>query len=252
MKNYWIQGEVLLIKHVFRFKLLMRFLLLLTIVSGTCISTFADEPGLQQLTITGVVTDSQTGDLMPGVNIVVKGATIGTITDMSGKFSISVPDRNATLVFTFIGYTAKEVPVLGKSVIDVTLISDMQNLEEVVVVGYGSQRRVTLTGSVASVSNKEIAKTPATNISNSIAGLLPGVITKNTSGEPGRDNSLVLIRGMNTTGNTDPLVVVDGVQGASGWQRINSNDIESISVLKDASAVYLWCQGCKRSNPYNH
>ena len=174
---------------------------------------------------------------MPGVNIIVKGATIGTITDASGKYSISVPDRNATLVFTFIGYTTKEVPVEGKSVIDVLLLSDMQNLEEVVVVGYGTQRRVTLTGSVASVSSKEIAKTPATNITNSIAGLLPGVVTKNTSGEPGRDNNLVLIRGMNTTGNTDPLVVVDGVQGVSGWERINSNDIESISVLKDASAA---------------
>lgn len=113
----------------------------------------------------------------------------------------------------------------------------MLNLEEVVVVGYGSQRRVTLTGSVASVSSKEIAKTPSTNITNSIAGLLPGVVTKNTSGEPGRDNNVVLIRGRNTTGNTDPLVVVDGVQGASGWERINSNDIESISVLKDASAA---------------
>lgn len=237
MKNYWKQGEVLLIKNVFRFKLLMRFLLLLTIVSGSVVSAFADEPDLQQLTVTGVVTDGQTGVLMPGVNIVVKGATIGTITDASGKYSISVPDRNATLVFTFIGYTLKEVPVGGKSVIDVLLLSDMQNLNEVVVVGYGSQRRVTLTGSVASVSSKEIAKTPATNITNSIAGLLPGVVTKNTSGEPGRDNSLVLIRGMNTTGNTDPLVVVDGVQGVTGWERINSNDIESISVLKDASAA---------------
>jgi TonB-dependent SusC/RagA subfamily outer membrane receptor len=148
-----------------------------------------------------------------------------------------VPDKNATLVFTFIGYVTKEVAVGGKSVVDATLSSDMLNLEEVVVVGYGSQRRVTLTGSVASVSSKEIAKTPSTNITNSIAGLLPGVVTKNTSGEPGRDNNIVLIRGRNTTGNTDPLVVVDGVQGASGWERINSNDIESISVLKDASAA---------------
>ena len=236
MKKFWIRGEILLIRNVFRFKLLMRFLLLLIIVSGITVSAFAEEPDLQQMTVTGVVTDGQTGDLMPGVNIVVKGATIGAITDGSGKYSISVPDRNATLVFTFIGYTSKEVPVEGKSVIDVLLMSDMLNLEEVVVVGYGSQRRVTLTGSVASVSSKEIAKTPTTNITNSIAGLLPGVITKNTSGEPGRDDNVLLIRGRNTTGNTSPLVVVDGIQGVSGWERINSNDIESISVLKDASA----------------
>ena len=237
MKNYWIQGEVLLIKNVFRFKLLMRFLLLLTIVSGINVSAFADEPDLQQMTVTGVVTDGQTGDLMPGVNIVVKGATIGAITDGGGKYSISVSDRNATLVFTFIGYTPKEVPVEGKSVIDVLLMSDMLNLEEVVVVGYGSQRRVTLTGSVASVSSKELSKTPTTNVSNALAGILPGVITKNTSGEPGRDDNVLLIRGRNTTGETRPLVVVDGIQDVSGWERINSNDIESISVLKDASAA---------------
>ena len=169
----------------------------------------------------------------------LKGSTIGTITDASGKYSISVPDRNVTLVFSFIGYVAKEAPAGGKSVVEQhwPFYPEMQNLQEVVVVGYGSQRRVTLTGSVASVSNKEISKTPATNIRNSIAGLLPGVVTKNTSGEPGSAaTGILLIRGQNTTGNTDPLVVVDGVQGATGWERINSNDIESISVLKDASA----------------
>ena len=237
MKNYWVQVEYRLIKIAFRFKPLKRFLLLLTIVSGIGVSAFAAEPDLQQFTVTGVVTDSQTGDFMPGVNVVVKGATVGTITDESGKYSISVSDRNATLVFSFIGYVSKEVSVAGKSVIDVVLLSDMQNLEEVVVVGYGTQRRVTVTGSVASVNSKEIAKTPTNNITNAIAGLLPGVITKNTSGEPGRDDNVVLIRGRNTTGNTDPLIVVDGVQGVSGWERINSNDIESISVLKDASAA---------------
>lgn len=194
MKNYWVQVEYRLIKIAFRFKPLKRFLLLLTIVSGIGVSAFAAEPDLQQFTVTGVVTDSQTGDFMPGVNVVVKGATVGTITDESGKYSISVSDRNATLVFSFIGYVSKEVSVAGKSVIDVVLLSDMQNLEEVVVVGYGTQRRVTVTGSVASVNSKEIAKTPTNNITNAIAGLLPGVITKNTSGEPGRDDNVVLIR----------------------------------------------------------
>lgn len=237
MKNNSNGGKIPLIKNLFRFKILMNFLFLIAFSAGMSASAFADEPGMQQATITGTVTDSQTGDAMPGVNIVVKGTTVGTITDANGKFTLAVPDKKAPLVFTFIGYVTKEVVLDNKNVVDVTMESDMMNLEEVVVVGYGTQRRVTLTGSVASVSNKEIAKTPTTNITNSIAGLLPGVVTKNTSGEPGRDNNVLLIRGKGTTGNTDPLVVVDGVQGASGWERINSNDIESISVLKDASAA---------------
>ncbi len=237
MKNYWIQGDVPLIKNVFRYKLLMKFLLLLTIVTGIGVSAYADEPDIQQKVVTGKITDSQNGDAMPGVNILVKGTTVGTISGPDGKFSLNVPEPNATLVFSFIGYGAKEVGLEGKAVLDVALIADMTNLDEVVVVGYGSQRRVTLTGSVASVSNKELSRTPTTNVTNALAGILPGVITKNTSGEPGRDDNVLLIRGRNTTGETSPLVVVDGIQGVSGWERINSNDIESISVLKDASAA---------------
>ena len=103
--------------------------------------------------------------------------------------------------------------------------------------GYGTQRKCTRTGSIASTGNKDITMAPATNISNSLGGLLPGVITKNTSGAPGDDDALVFIRGQNTTGDNSPLVVVDGIQGVSGWQRINPNDIESISILKDASAA---------------
>ncbi len=193
--------------------------------------------GLQQREITGRVTDSQTGEALPGVNIIVKGTTIGALTDVDGKYSILAPSQDAILVFSFIGFDTKEMPVAGKSIIDISLAANLQNLEEVVVVGYGTQRKVTLTGSVASVNNQEIVKTPTNNISNAITGLLPGVVTLNRSGEPGRDDATVLIRGMSTTGNTSPLVVVDGIQGYSGWQRINSNDIESISILKDASAA---------------
>jgi TonB-dependent starch-binding outer membrane protein SusC len=237
MKNSWIYGDIPLIKNVVRHILLMKFLLLFTLVTGISLTVFADEPEMQQLTVTGTITDSQTGGAMPGVNIVVKGSTVGTISDANGKYSISVPDKNASLVFSFIGYVVKEMPTEGKSVVDIALNADIQNLEEVVVVGYGTQKRVSLTGSVATVSTKELTKTPTTNITNALAGILPGVVTKNTSGEPGRDNNVLLIRGRSTTGNTDPLVVVDGIQGVTGWERINSNDIESIAVLKDASAA---------------
>lgn len=236
MRNYPDWGDTLSARKIFRFKILMKFLLLTIMVTGITASALADEPDIQPVVITGTVTDSQTGEPMPGVNIVVKGSTVGTITGIDGKYSLNVSDSKSILVFSFIGYIPKEI-VPGGNVADVALVSDMMNLEEVVVVGYGTQRRVTLTGSVASVNSKEIAKTPTTNITNAIAGLLPGVVTKNTSGEPGRDNNVLLIRGRGTTGNTDPLVVVDGVQGAAGWERINSNDIESISVLKDASAA---------------
>lgn len=237
MKKSLIRGENPLIKIVFSDLLRMKFLIVFIIFAGLSFPALAVETELQQLSVSGKVTDSQTGDFMPGVNIVVKGATVGTITDATGKYSISLPDKNAVLVFSFIGYLSKEVPYSGAAVVDVELMSDIQNLDEVVVVGYGTQRRVTLTGSVASVSSKEIAKTPTTNVTNALAGILPGVVTKNTSGEPGRDDNVVLIRGRNTTGSTSPLVVVDGIQGVSGWERINNNDIESISVLKDASAA---------------
>jgi len=237
MKNFAIRGKIPLIGNPYGLVLRMKFLIILTLIAGFSLVAVADETDIQQITITGKVTDSQTGDFMPGVNIIVKGATVGTITDASGKYSISLPDKSAVLVFSFIGYLTKEVPYSGAAVIDVVLMSDIQNLDEVVVVGYGTQRRVTLTGSVASVSSKEIAKTPTTNVTNALAGILPGVVTKNTSGEPGRDDNVVLIRGRNTTGSTSPLVVVDGIQGVSGWERINNNDIESISVLKDASAA---------------
>ncbi len=192
---------------------------------------------MQQQVVTGKVTDSQTGEAMIGVTIVVKGSPIGTLTDENGKYSISVSDKNTILVFSFIGYGSAEIPVAGKSVIDVSLVSNTQSLNEVVVVGYGSQRKVTLTGSVAAVNSTEIKTSPLTNLSNSIEGLLPGVITKTSSGEPGRDDASILIRGSSTTGDTSPLIVIDGIQGGGGWERINPNDIESISILKDASAA---------------
>ncbi len=197
----------------------------------TTLSSFA-----QQQVVTGKITDSGNGELMPGVNIQVKGTTVGSISDIEGKYSLNVPDRNAVLVFSFIGYRTLEIPYDGKAVIDVSLETDALSLEEVVVVGYGTQKKVTLTGSIAAVRSEELTRSPVINISNSLAGLMPGVVTLNRSGEPG-NTSTILIRGRSTTGNTNPLVVVDGIQGYSGWQRLNPEDIESISVLKDASAA---------------
>ncbi|WP_229311050.1 SusC/RagA family TonB-linked outer membrane protein [Larkinella soli] len=192
---------------------------------------------LAQVTIRGKVTSTQ-GEALPGVSIVVKGTTQGTTTNAEGTYSLNVPNRSATLVFSFIGYVSQEIAVGGRSTIDIKLLDDVSQLNEVVVVGYGVQKKETVTGSVVSVKGADLVKSPTTNLSNSIAGRLPGVVAVNRSGEPGYDGSAIRIRGTNTLGNNNALVVVDGVPARSGGlERINPADIENISVLKDASAA---------------
>ncbi|MGA0560319.1 SusC/RagA family TonB-linked outer membrane protein [Larkinella sp. VNQ87] len=191
----------------------------------------------QSLTVKGKVTGGQS-DVLPGVSIVVKGTTQGTTTSADGTYSLSVPNRNATLVYSFIGYVTQEIAVNGRTNIDVKLLDDVSQLNEVVVVGYGVQKKETVTGSVVSVKGSDLVKSPTTNLSNSIAGRLPGVVAVNRSGEPGYDGSAIRIRGTNTLGNNNALIVVDGVPARSGGlERINPADIENISVLKDASAA---------------
>ena len=190
-----------------------------------------------QTTIHGVVKDEQ-GSGLPGVSVVVKGTTAGTVSDMEGKYTVSVPSSNSYLVFSFIGYLTYEVQVGSKSTIDAVLLVDTKALEEVVVVGYGTAKKATLTGSVTAVKGAELQKAPAANLSNTLGGRLPGVSTVQSSGEPGYDGSAIRIRGTNSLGNSSALIVVDGVPNRSGGlDRINPADIESISVLKDAAAA---------------
>ena len=191
----------------------------------------------QKKDISGIVRDSK-GLPLPGVSVVVKGTTTGTITNTNGKFSLMVPTDAQTLVFSFVGMKTQEIIFGNKGTINVTLEEAIVDINEMVVVGYGVQRKATLTGSIVNTDNKEIAMAPVTNVANALTGLLPGVVVKNISGTPGDDDATtILIRGQNTTGDNSPLIVVDGVQDVAGWQRINPNDIESISVLKDASAA---------------
>ncbi|MGV8096367.1 MAG: SusC/RagA family TonB-linked outer membrane protein [Mangrovibacterium sp.] len=203
------------------------------ILSPAEISSFFVES--QQKSITGKVTDPS-GTPLPGVSIVVKGTMTGVITDSDGNYSLSNIPANSILIFSFVGMRMQEIAVGNNTTINVTLTEETIGLEEVVAVGYGTRRKVTLTGSVVSASTKEIRSNPSISVTNTLAGILPGVTTLNRSGEPGRDNATILIRGLNTTGNTSPLVLVDNVEYAD-WQHLNSNDIESISVLKDASAA---------------
>ncbi|CCH51860.1 TonB-dependent receptor plug [Fibrisoma limi BUZ 3] len=208
-----------------------KFLYLLLLLQCCAITAWA------QTRVSGRVIDEQNSAL-PGVSVVLKGTTTGTVTDADGRYQLNVTGSNPTLVFSYIGYVTQELPVNGKSSINLTLAADTKSLNEVVVVGYGTQKKETVTGSVVSVKGADLIKSPTTNLSNSIAGRLPGVIAVNRSGEPGADGSAIRIRGTNTIGNNDALVVVDGIPArAGGLQRINPNDIESISVLKDASAA---------------
>ena len=198
----------------------------------------------QQQNVTGTVTDATTGDPLPGVNILIEGTTIGVITDIDGKYSIEVSDENAVLVFSFVGYLTETVPVNKQSVIDLKLSPDIKTLDEVVVVGYGTQKKETLTGSISNIAGKDVTKSPSPNVTSSLVGKLPGLVVNQRSGEPGRDDPGILIRGTGTftpdpnniAAANAPLIVIDGVP-RDLMSRMNPDDIESISVLKDASAA---------------
>ncbi|MDR8392543.1 TonB-dependent receptor [Aliifodinibius sp. S!AR15-10] len=188
-------------------------------------------------TVSGQITDNA-GEVLPGVNILVSGTTIGTTSDTEGNWELNVPSLQDTLVFSFVGFQTQVVPIEGRTEIDVAMVPQTYSGEELVVVGYGTQTRETLTGSVSSVSGGRIEKVPVTNMANSLTGQLPGVVTVNQSGEPGYDGATIRIRGEHTLNNNEPLVVIDGVPDRSGGlDRLNPRDIENISVLKDASAA---------------
>jgi TonB-dependent starch-binding outer membrane protein SusC len=199
-----------------------------------------DGAKITPVSVSGMVSDSK-GNAIPGANILVKGTTNGTTTDAEGRYSLAVLEDNALLVFSFIGYASQEVAVNGRSLIDVVLIEDVQNLEEVVVVGYGEQKKATITGAISSVSGEKLMASPSINYTGSLAGRLPGLTVVSSSGEPGRDNALLRIRGSNTLGDNSPLIVVDGIQNRD-INRLNPSDIESITILKDASAAIYGVQ----------
>lgn len=194
----------------------------------------------QGVTVKGRIT-SETGEGLPGVTVVLKGTTTGTVSDATGNYSLAVPNSRSTLVVSYIGYTSQEIPINNRSTVNIPLVPTSTNLSEVVVVGYGTQKRETLTGSVVAVKGSEIIQSPSINVSNSLAGRLPGVVAITPSGEPGNDGSQIRIRGINSLGNNDPLIVVDGIPGRS-LDRVDPFSIESISVLKDASAAIYGAQ----------
>ena len=195
--------------------------------------------GIAQQRITGKVTSGDTA--IVGATVQVKGTTTATLTDAAGNFTINAP-ANATLLISYVGYANQEIKLANRTSITVALIQADTQLGEVVVVGYGTQKKSTLTGSVSTVSGADIVKSPAANVAASLQGRLPGLISNQRTGQAGRDDPSILIRGLGTLNNNDPLIVVDGVP-RSLLGRLNPDDIESISVLKDASAAIYGARG---------
>jgi len=187
--------------------------------------------------ITGKVTD-ENGEPMPGATVTIEGTSKGTVTDMDGNYLLTVPE-GSTLIFSYIGFETLQVALDNRSQIDVTLKLDMSSLDEVVVVGYGTQEVKNLTGSVSSINMKEIRDIPLLNAAAALQGRAAGVSVTQATGAPGAP-FVVQVRGVGSLGNTEPLFVIDGVIGAGGANDINPNDIESIEVLKDASSAAIY------------
>ncbi len=208
---------------------LLYVLLLCSVVSAAA---------LAQQRVSGRVTDAETGEALIGVTIVVKGTTAGATTDIEGNYSIEVPDLNAVLVFTYTGYREQEVPLQGRTALDVAISPQAEVIGEIVVVGYGTQRKSDLTGAVGTVKTRDIERIPTASVDQALQGKIAGVYVVPASGRPG-DGAVVRIRGTGTLNNANPLYVVDGMllEDASF---VNPLDVESIEVLKDASATAIY------------
>lgn len=214
--------------------LFIRLLLLIMIMGGIGLgnSAFAQ----QEPTIKGVVKDSASGKAVAGVSVVL-GSTVITSTDAAGAFSVQLK-LPANLVFSAVGYLSSTVRVSTGGALSVSLVQGSQDLNAIVVVGYGSQKKTSLTAAVSTLKGKEISEVPITNLSNGLGGRVSGVIVKQGSGEPGKDGSNIYIRGISSTGSTQPLVIIDGIpRDYSQFSQLDPNSIESFSILKDAAAV---------------
>lgn len=205
-----------------------------------------------QETVRGVVTDAA-GEPLIGANVVEKGQpSNGTITNLDGKFTLKVTSNKAIIAISMIGMKTVEVtvPKDGKT-LTVRLHDDTQTLDEVVVVAYGQQKKVSVTGSISAVGNRELKQGPTSSVTNSLTGRIPGLVTRQTSGRPGEDAAALYIRGRATVNDASPLIMVDGIE--RDFSQIDPDEIESISVLKDASATAVYgVRGAERSYPCDY
>ncbi len=232
--NNWLQYIKMSSRFVFSVGVAALF-----ITGGAFISTTHAQDTQNEIEVSGQVTEAETGETIPGVNIVVKGmSSRGTSTDSDGSYTLMVPSPQDTLIFSFVGFVTQEVPVNGRSTINIELSSDVQALEDVVVVGYGTQDRQQITGSISSVNSDDFISGDVNNPTELIEGKVPGLMVSSPGANP-NDAPTLRLRGISSFGNNEPLVVVDGIIGAS-MDNIDPNDIESIDVLKDASAAAIY------------
>ncbi|MDR1102717.1 MAG: TonB-dependent receptor [Tannerella sp.] len=220
-------------KESFRWNVLRK------VIFSACFCTFTLSLFSQGISVKGRVTDD-TGEPLVGVSIQVKGTTAGNITDINGDYTLSNLAADAVLVFSYVGYTPQEAPVAGKTTLDIILLDATLGLEEVVVVAYGVQKKVSVTGAVASVQTKELKISSSTSLANALAGRITGLTSmQSVGGQPGRDDATMYLRGAATTNGKSPLILIDGVP-RDNIRTIDPNEVESISVLKDASATSVF------------
>lgn len=223
---------------------------LLIAASATSMASASVTPGITKTAtvnasnVTGVVVDAS-GVPLIGVNVLEKGTTNGTITDFDGKFTLNVSSPNAKLVISYIGYVSQEVSALKNGELKVVLKEDTETLEEVVVVGYGTQKKANLSGSVSSVDSEQLQNRPIQNVSSGLQGLMPGVTITGTNGAPGMDSGNIRVRGTGTLNSASPYILIDGVE-SEAMGDLDPNDIASISVLKDAASAAIY--GSKAAN----
>lgn len=185
--------------------------------------------------VKGQVVDAD-GYPLPGVNVLVKGTNIGVITDIDGNYTLEAPYSNASIVFSYVGFHPEERKINNRSIINITLLEDSKALEEVVVVGYATQKKATITGSISTITTKDLKQSPAANITNALAGRMPGLMVNQFSGgEPGADKADINIRGFGTYGNSSPIIIIDGVERDMSY--LAPEEIETFTILKDASAT---------------
>ncbi len=214
------------------------WLLFFLIIANSNFISVSGAPGQQdEIPISGLVADANSNEPLPGVSIIVKGTSVGTVTDMNGKYSINVP-YGASLQFSCIGYLKEEFTIRDETELSVKLVPDIIGLEEIVVVGYGIQKKSDVTGSIASVSSEKITEVPVSGIDHALQGRASGVNIITKSGRPGED-ATIQIRGITSINAGSPLLIVDDIPGGS-LAGINANDIESIEILKDASSAAIY------------